>query len=113
MKTTRTAGGQSEFKYDGDINAGYQLYFKTLTVKLPSKLIEAVIKEFSGKYVAGGFSMTEPVKGGIGYFIRKYSRENLSRGVSPRYGSHVVALLRDEGLLEVSKEGRRVMVNFH
>lgn len=113
MNTTTTAAGQSTFKYDGNLNDGYELYFKKLTVKLPPKLIEAVLKEFSGKCVVGGFSMTEPAKGGIGYFIREFSKENLSRGISPRYGSHIVALLRDQDLVEVSQEGRRVMVNFH
>lgn len=112
MKTASTAAGQRIFKYDGDITKGVTLHFNKLTVYLPAELFSAVLSKFSNKKVLGGFSMTEPPIDGLGYFVREYSKEQLDKSISPRYASHIAAILREEKLVEITKESRSTIITF-
>lgn len=112
MKETTTAGGKSSFKYDGDTSTDIQLLFKSATITIPAKLIKATLANFQGKTIVGGFSMTDTPAEGLGYYIREYSIAELNRSLSPRYASHLSAIFRDEGLAELTNEGRKVVVKF-
>jgi len=112
MKRTSTAAGQRIFKYEGDITTGVNLHFSKLSVCLPKELFNAVLSEFSGKKVLGGFSMTEPPAEGLGYFVREYGKNQLDRSISPRYASHLAAILRDEKLVDITKESRSTIICF-
>lgn len=76
-------------------------------MKLPAEFFKAVREAFAGKTVKGGLNMIDPPEGGAGDFLRNYQDK-----FSPRSGSHLVAILQDEGLLDVFKEGNAVMVQF-
>lgn len=113
MKETTTAAGQGNFNYTGSSSKGIELLFKTTTIKIPAQLIRSVLNNFKSKTIIGGFSMTEPPKDGLGYYIREYAKSELNRSLSPRYASHLSAILRDEGLLKISKDGRNTVLIFN
>jgi len=112
MKETTTAAGRSSFKYEGNTSSDILLLFKSTTITIPNQLIQATLTNFKNKTVIGGYSMTEPPVNGLGYYIREYSKLEFNRSLSPRYASHLSAIFRDEGLAELTKDGRRVVVNF-
>tara|TARA_R110000737_G_C14601909_1_gene489273 strand:- start:137 stop:478 length:342 start_codon:yes stop_codon:yes gene_type:complete len=112
MKETTTAAGRSSFKYEGSTSSDIRLLFKSTTITIPAQLIQATLAKFKSKTVVGGFSMTEPSVDGLGYYIREYSKSECNRSLSPRYASHLSAIFRDEGLADLTKDGRRVVVNF-
>lgn len=112
MKTTTTAARQGTFNYIGNSSEGVELVFKTTKVKIPSQLIQSVLDHFNNKTIIGGFSMTEPPMDGLGYYIREYAKSEFNRSLSPRYASHLSAVLRDEGLLKISKDGRNTILIF-
>ncbi|MBL4679672.1 MAG: hypothetical protein JKY88_02965 [Pseudomonadales bacterium] len=112
MKETTTAGGRASFKYEGSTSSDIQLFFKSATITIPTKLIKTTLANFQGKTIIGGFSMTDTPVEGLGYYIREYSKSEFNRSLSPRYASHLSAIFRDEGLANLTKDGRRVVVNF-
>ena len=113
MPRTHTAGGQRLFDYEGTIETGVNIIFATLRVHLPRELFTAVLEQFRGQVVVGGFSMDDPPEGGIGHFIREWGNNILGRSISPRYGSHLVAILRDRGLVQVDRgRNKMTMVTF-
>ena len=113
MKETTTAGEQKTFSYEGTIQEGVTLIFDTGKIELPSQLFTAVLEEFKGRSVIGGFNMMDPPNDGIGFFITNYAENTLQRSISARCASHVIAILRDEGLVELSKEGKSIIVAFN
>jgi hypothetical protein len=112
MTTTTTAGDRKTFDFEGNIQEGVSLIFDTGVIELPSELFAAVLTEFQGRSVIGGFNMIEPPEGGLGAFVKNYSENTLSKSISARYASHLSAILRDEGLVELSKEGKATVVTF-
>jgi len=112
MKETTTAGGQRPFSYKGNLQDGIQLIFSSYKMSIPSELITSMIEQYKGKSVIGGFNMKNPPSEGLGHFVRDYGQRQLDKFISPRYASHISAILRDEGIVDITKDGRRIVVNF-
>ena len=112
MKTSKTAGGLRDFTYSGDLRSGFTIHFGTSNLVLPAGLFTASLEQFRGKTVKGGFNMVTPPVDGFGHFVRAYGRTHMERAISPRYASHVAAILRDEELVEITKDGRSVVLTF-
>lgn len=65
---------RTQFAYTGNSQNGVKIEFttnntKTQPVKISAEVIEAILKHFRGRTVAGGFSMTDPPVDGVGYFF--------------------------------------------
>lgn len=112
MKTSKTAGGLRDFRYSGDLKKGITVHFATVDTFIPAELFNAIQQQFASKSIRGGFSMTNPPADGLGYFVRSYSKDHLNRTISPRYASHIAAILRDHGMVSIAKDGRTVMLSF-
>jgi len=56
--------------------------------------------------------MNNPPIEGLGHFVRNYGKQQLDKFISPRYASHISAILRDESLVDITKDGRKIIVNF-
>lgn len=112
MKETTTAGGKLPFSYKGNSQSGIQLIFSSYKMNIPGEVVSSMIEQYKGKSIIGGFDMKNPPSEGLGYFVRDYGKKQLDKFISPRYASHISAILRDEGLVEITKESRRIVVNF-
>lgn len=112
MKETTTAAGRSSFKYEGSTSSDIRLLFKSTTITIPAKLIQATLANFKNKTVIGGFDMTSTPVEGLGHYIQEYSKSEFNRSLSPRFASHLSAIFRDEGLAELTKDARRIVVKF-
>lgn len=112
MKTTTTADERKKFSYQGDTKSGVTLLFDSKTIELPSELFDAVIKKYTNRTVLGGFNETEPPEQGLAIFMHNYARTELNKHVPIRCASHLCAILRDEGLVTLDKDGSAITVTF-
>lgn len=112
MKTTTTSGGRKEFKYEGSLQTDYKLFFEGYEIIIPSRLMFAVLENFSGQTVIGGFNRDDAPEGGIGLFVQDYSEAKFEKKITSLNGTHIVAILRDEGFVNVENDGNKVVVTF-
>jgi len=89
--TLGTEKRRTHFKYEGDVSSGTILDFKDKPT-ISAELYRAIINEFKGQIVVGGFSMTEPIHGGLGEWI-KLNSGKYGRSLTPRHGSFISAIL--------------------
>jgi len=99
------------FRYDGNVNNGTTLAFRSGKISISHELYKAVLKRFSGQTVRGGFSMTNPPLGGFGEWIERNSSK-YGRSLTPRHGSFVAAILVHEGYIRSSLQGNAVILYF-
>jgi len=92
---------RTRFRYDGNVNSGTTLAFRSGEISISHELYKAVLKHFSGQTVRGGFSMTNPPLGGFGEWIERNSSQ-YGRSLTPRHGSFVAAILVHEGSTQCS-----------
>lgn len=115
-RTTITCGipvRATHFSYNGSLETGIELYFKTTSAKVGVSFLQKIITEFRGKTVPGGFSMTDPKRGGLGIWVRDHSRDlNNGNALTPRHASFIAAVLRDAGKLTCTTEGNAVILMF-
>jgi hypothetical protein len=112
MPTTRTCGTGKQFIYQGSIDDGVVLQYRSCKVKVCSEFLKAIIDQFKGKVVKGGFSMTNPPIDGVGHWVLDNSKTLNVTPLSPRHGSHIAAILRDTGYLEANLDGNAVILKF-
>jgi hypothetical protein len=98
------------FEYFGTVNEGTRINF-TGKPFITSAFYKAILREFSGKSIYGGFSMTDPILGGLGEWIEKNSKR-YSCQLSPRHGSFIAAILVHEGYIRSSLQGTKVVLHF-
>lgn len=112
--TCGTPAKATQFNYSGSLESGINLHFETSSVKVEASFLQAILTEFHGKTVPGGFSMTDPKRGGLGIWVRDHSRE-LNGGIvlTPRHASFIAAILRDIDKLTSTTEGAAVILQFH
>ena len=75
-----------------------------------ASLFKAILNEFSGKTIVGGFSMTNPPRDGFGWWIQNNSG-NYGNKLTPRHASFIAAILVAEGYC-TSQKGRGVILKF-
>ena len=106
MPKISTLSGTSEFEYTPDNNGGFFIEY-TGRPHILIGFIQKIENQFRNKTVAGGFSMTDPIKGGFGEWIQNNS------SFTPRHGSHIAAVLKEIGVIKKAfKKGRKIMLQF-
>jgi len=99
------------FRYEGNVNHGTSLLFRSVQVSISHQLYMAALQHFSGQIVRGGFSMTNPTPRGFGEWIKQNS-SRYGRSLSPRHGSFIAAILVHEGYIQSSLQGKAVILHF-
>ena len=99
------------FSYDGNIGAGVVLNF-TGNPRVVPQFFRAILNEFRGRRIPGGFSMTSPTPGGLGEWVQLNSPNLNTIHLSPRHASFIAAILVNEGLITSSLEGNAVYLQF-
>jgi hypothetical protein len=105
-KSTRTLGKGIEFVYTGSVDTGVVIHYGHADVPVKAELFRAILNEFRGREIPGGFSMTNPTPGGLGEWVSAHSH------LTPRHASHIAAILVHEELARSTKRGRAVFVQF-
>jgi hypothetical protein len=105
MPTIPTLAKRKEFNYSGDALSGVILHFEA-DVPISANLFKAILQNFKGQKIPGGFCMTSPTRGGLGEWVQQNSN------LSPRHASHIAAILVHEGLINSSLEGKSVYLHF-
>lgn len=102
---------RTEFEYSGDVDNGVTLHFSGNS-RISSEFFQAILNEFRGRTIKGGFSMTDPMSGGLGEWIQNNSKHLNSVSLTPRHGSFIAAILVHEGFITSNLVGHRVYLNF-
>lgn len=114
MNNCRTLGAGEkavEFTYQGAVKDGVKIQYETEEVDVSKSFIEGILKHFSGKRVAGGFSADDPAVDGFGEWVRDNSHQN-SRALTPKHSSRIAAILVSEGFAECERQGHAVYLRF-
>lgn len=109
-----TLGNQNrrtQFNYTGNSSSGVTLEF-TGKPFISAEFFAAIRREFSGKTVRGGFSMTDPTPGGFGEWVQKNSKRLNNTSLSPRHATFISAILVHEGLITSSLKGNAILLHF-
>lgn len=111
MPTIETCGPEyvrTSFSYRGSVQQGITIEFKTGDFTINAEIIQNVLNHFRGQRVRGGFSMTDPIPGGVGEYLA-----GLSNSLTPRHASFLCAVLRHEVLVNCELDGNAVVVAFN
>ena len=114
MKTLVTLGHPSkrtEFKYCGSIKSGVTLD-QTGQPRIDKALFDEALVHFAGQTIKGGFSMTDPPKGGFGEWVQLKSKSLNSRSLTPKHGSFMAASLCKEAGVVNALDGLAVWLKF-
>jgi hypothetical protein len=96
---------RKEFSYSGNVESGVTLHFE-IPVSIPANLFQKILANFQGQTIPGGFCMTSPTRGGLGDWIQN------NFGLSPKYGSHIAAILVHEGFIKSSLQRNAIYLHF-
>ena len=103
---------RTQFEYSGDVISGVTLNFKSGDIPVSDQLFQSILDEFRERSVPGGFSMTNPIRGGLGEWVEFNSSRLNSVRLSPRHASFIAAILENEGYIKSSLEGNAVYLHF-
>ena len=108
MPTITTCGRTPKtFSYRGKCDIGVIIEFPSGEFKIGSDIIRRLTNHFQGQSVFGGFSMTNPIPGGVGQYLK-----SLGSSLTPRHASFLCAILQHEGLATCTLRGNAVIVSF-
>lgn len=116
MPIAFTCGGlnkRTQFQYEGNLDDGVIIYFPSGNIKIDHDFFMAIINHFKGKEILGGFSMTNPPPDGFGQWVKSNSKRLNRKGLTPRHGSFIAAVLRDMGFLQCRLAGSAVILKFN
>lgn len=116
MPTIRTCGGShraTEFSYDGSVQVGVVINFKSGNVSLTVEFLQAIINEFRGRTILGGFTMDNPPVNSFGEWIENNSALLNGRRLTPRHASFIAAILRDERYLNCRLDRNAIILEFN
>lgn len=108
LETCGPVAKRTEFSYRGNSQTGIVLEFASGDFEIDAQTVAAVIDHFRGQIVRGGFSMTDPIPGGVGEFLQQQGR-----GLTPKHASFLCAVLQNEGLVHCALDGNAVVVTFN
>jgi hypothetical protein len=109
--TLGSTNKRTQFIYSGHVDSGVTLHF-TGTPQISPAFFKAILIQFKGKTIAGGFSMTDPTPGGLGQWIAENSKRLNTVKLNPRHGSFIAAILVHEGFITSSLKGNAVYLHF-
>jgi hypothetical protein len=115
MKEAWTLGRglrKRRFGYVGSVTTGVQVVFRTSVARVSAGFFRALLGQFAGCRVRGGFDQTMPTPGGLGEWVSQYSRLLNETGLTPRHASFVAAVLVNEGYAEATLEGNAICLIF-
>ena len=110
-----TCGGHqraTEFSYEGSMQGGFVIMFDSGNIPLAAEFLQAIITEFRGKTIRGGFKMDNPPADGFGKWVQDHSVLLNGRHLTPKHASHIAAILRHEGYLNCRLDGNAVLLDF-
>jgi hypothetical protein len=110
-----TCGGPrkaTEFSYEGTVQTGFVIMFDTVNVSLRPDFLQAIITEFRGRTIRGGFKMDDPPPDGFGKWVQDHSARLNGQSLTPRHASFIAAILRQEGYLNCRLDGNAVILDF-
>lgn len=110
IQTLGSMNKRTEFYYEGSVTEGTLLIQSGRPFISPQVYLMA-LKEFSGRVIKGGFSMTDPTPGGFGEWIQE-NASRYGRTLTPRHGSFIAAILVHEGYIQNSLRGNAVILHF-
>ena len=102
---------RTQFTYAGDVHTGVTLHF-TNKPRVSAEFFQAILDEFRGNTIPGGFSMTDPTPGGLGEWVRDNSARLNPVRLTPRHASFIAAILVHEGFIISSLKGNAVCLHF-
>ena len=105
MPKLTTLYGRTTFEYSSDGRGGFFIEY-TGRPHITMDMIDQIEGAFKGKTVPGGFSMTDPIPGGFGEWIRD------NTPYTPRHGSHIAAVLKEMGIVKESYGKKPIMLRF-
>jgi hypothetical protein len=114
MPTIWTLGSpavRTQFSYEGNVEEGVMIHFSG-NPRVSADFFKAIIHEFQGRKIPGGFGMTKPTPGGLGEWVSENSANLNVIKLSPRHASFIAAILEHEGLIESSLKGNAVILQF-
>ncbi len=112
MPTIWTLGSpakRAQFSYDGNVEEGVIIHFSG-NPRVSADFFRAIIHEFQGRSVPGGFHMTKPTSGGLGEWVSENSGKLNVAKLSPRHASFIAAILKHEGKIRSSLEGGKAVI---
>jgi hypothetical protein len=116
MPTIDTLGIPSKrttFSYSGSVKQGVVLEYSGKS-SVTKEFFKAILNQFKGETIPGGFSMINPIPGGLGVWIKNNSHALNSVKLTPRHASHIAAILWNEKYLHSTwTEGNKVMLKFN
>ena len=80
---------------------------------ITANFLEALINEFRGRTVPGGFSMTNPTPEGVGEWVANNSTNLNGQALTPRHASFICGILVHENLVSCTLQGNAVMMEFN
>jgi len=111
LLTLGAASRRKEFTYSGSIESGVTLN-QTGKPFVSAELFSEAMQHFAARRVYGGFSQDNPTAGGFGEWVERESARLNSRGLSPRHGSFIAAILCAEADVRSELEGNTVVLHF-
>lgn len=116
MPTISTLGHGSKrtnFTYTGDVETGVTIHFeKAQDTKISAELFRAILIQFRGRTIPGGFSMTNPTRGGLGEWIMNNSTHHNKANLTPRHASFIAGILCHEDYIQSDLKGNAVYLIF-
>lgn len=114
MPTIPTLGHPSRrtaFTYTGSVESGVTVY-QANRPHISAEFFRAILQQFAGQTIPGGFSMTDPTPGGLGLWVQHNSQRMNPVRLSTRHASFIAAILVHEGYITSSLLGNRVLLHF-
>lgn len=111
-----TCGGPqraTEFSYEGSMQTGFVILFNTAHISLAAEFLQAIITEFRGRSIRGGFKMDDPPPDGFGKWVQDNSKRLNRQSLTPRHASFIVAILRHEGYLNCRLDINAIILDFN
>lgn len=114
MPTIRTLGHLSKrttFTYTGSVREGVAFEFNG-SHRISSEFFLALLNNFNGQTIPGGFSNVNPVPGGLGAWVVHNSGNINPTKLSSRHASFIAAILVNEGYITSTLRGNAVILHF-
>lgn len=114
MPTIHTLGHpykRTTFTYTGSVTEGVIIEF-TGRPHVSAEFLNAILHEFQGQTIPGGFNMTIPTPGGLGIWVKNNSKCMNPKRLSPKHASFIAAILVNEGYITSSFDRTAIILHF-
>lgn len=114
MPTIHTLGHtykRTTFTYAGSVTDGVIIEF-TGTPHITAEFFNAILHEFQGQTIPGGFNISNPPTGGLGLWVKNNSKGMNPKRLSPKHASFIASILVHEGYITNSFSGTAIILHF-